>query len=172
MASLQAKLHISQHTTQVTTPFCKKRFEKGIFAKIYYLFASLLVYLLLILSHKKFEFENRGPLPSDFGFQSFACPARGSKVEIYIPNSTYGFCCNPYKPIFISAKWSSNAIPTCTWQLDTTFIGTAVWCLGHEMVFCYQNCFDLLWEKIVLLIEKNFWNSRLKAENLQNFWDH
>ena len=42
------------------------------------------VYLLPILSHKKFEFENRGPLPSDFGFQSFACPARGSKVEICI----------------------------------------------------------------------------------------
>ena len=41
-----------------------------------------------------------------------------------------------------------------------------------KMVFCYQNCSDLLWEKIVLVIEKNFWNSRLKAENLQNFWDH
>ena len=41
-----------------------------------------------------------------------------------------------------------------------------------EMVFCYQNCSDLLWEKIVLVIEKNFWSSRLKAENLQNFWDH
>ena len=40
------------------------------------------------------------------------------------------------------------------------------------MVFCYQNCSDLLWEKNVLVIEKNFWNSRLKAENLQNFWDH
>ena len=40
------------------------------------------------------------------------------------------------------------------------------------LVFCYQNCSDLLWEKIVLLIEKNFWNSRLKVENLQNFWDH
>ena len=31
----------------------------------------------------------------------------------------------------------------------------------------YQNCSDLLWEKIVLEIEKNFWNSRLKAENLK-----
>ena len=39
-------------------------------------------------------------------------------------------------------------------------------------VFCYQNCSDLLWEKTVLVIEKNFWNSRLKAQNLQNFWDH
>jgi hypothetical protein len=29
-----------------------------------------------------------------------------------------------------------------------------------------------LWEKIVLVIEKNFWNLRLKAKNLQNFWDH
>ena len=40
------------------------------------------------------------------------------------------------------------------------------------MVFYYQNCSDLLWEKIILVIEKNFWNSRMKAENLQNFWDH
>ena len=28
--------------------------------------------------------------------------------------------------------------------------------------------FMFLWAKI----EKNVWNSRLKAENLQNFWDH
>ena len=37
------------------------------------------------------------------------------------------------------------------------------------MVFCYQNCFDLLWEKIVLVTENIFWNSRLKADNLQKF---
>ena len=43
---------------------------------------------------------------------------------------------------------------------------------GDVFVFCYQNCSDLLWEKIVLVIEKNFWNSRLKAENLQTFWDY
>ena len=41
-----------------------------------------------------------------------------------------------------------------------------------KIVFYYQNCSDQLWEKIVLVIEKNFWNSRLKAENLQKFWDH
>ena len=34
------------------------------------------------------------------------------------------------------------------------------------MVFCYQNCSDQLWEKIVLVIEKNFLNLRLKAENV------
>ena len=38
--------------------------------------------------------------------------------------------------------------------------------------FSKKNCSDLLWEKIVLVIEKNFWNLRLKAENLQKFWDH
>ena len=44
---------------------------------------------------------------------------------------------------------------------------------GYEdLVFCYQNCTDLLWEKIVLVIEKKFWHSRLKAENLKFFWDH
>jgi hypothetical protein len=31
-----------------------------------------------------------------------------------------------------------------------------------EKVFCYQNCSDLLWEKIVLVIKKNFeiWGQR------------
>ena len=32
--------------------------------------------------------------------------------------------------------------------------------------FCNQNCSDLLWEKIATVIEKNFWNTRMKAENL------
>ena len=40
---------------------------------------------------------------------------------------------------------------------------------NSKMVFCYQDCSDLLWEKIVLVIENFFWNSRLKAENLHNF---
>ena len=26
----------------------------------------------------------------------------------------------------------------------------------RKMVFCYQNCSDLLWGKIVLVVEKNF----------------
>ena len=40
------------------------------------------------------------------------------------------------------------------------------------MVFCYQNCSDLLREKNYPVIEKSFWDSRLKAEDLQIFWDH
>ena len=38
------------------------------------------------------------------------------------------------------------------------------------MVFCFQNCSELLWEKIVLMIEKIFWNSRLKPNNLQKMY--
>jgi hypothetical protein len=34
--------------------------------------------------------------------------------------------------------------------------------------FCFKICTDLsLWEKIVLVIEKIIWNSRMKVENLQ-----
>ena len=29
-----------------------------------------------------------------------------------------------------------------------------------KMVFCYRNCFDLLWEKIVLVIEKKYFEIR------------
>ena len=42
-----------------------------------------------------------------------------------------------------------------------------------EKWYCVTKFFsDLLWEKIVLVIVKNFWNSRLKADNFQKFWDH
>ena len=49
---------------------------------------------------------------------------------------------------------------------------SGIWIKLPKMVLCYQNCFELICEKIVLLIEKNCWNLRLKAKNLQNFWDH
>ena len=41
-----------------------------------------------------------------------------------------------------------------------------------SMLFCYQNCSDLLCEKKILWSRKNFWNLRLKVENLHNVWDH
>ena len=49
--------------------------------------------------------------------------------------------------------------------------GGRIFFLNSKMVFCYQNCSDILWEKIVLGTAKTFWNSRLKAENLKFFWD-
>ena len=49
---------------------------------------------------------------------------------------------------------------------------TTTWTKFATIIFCFQNCSDLFLEKNVLLIENIFWNSRLKVENLQNFWDH
>ena len=53
MGKHKNKLHNTQH--KLLLHFVKKKFEKGIFAQIYYLFASeqLLVYLLPILSQKQ-----------------------------------------------------------------------------------------------------------------------
>ena len=56
--------------------------------------------------------------------------------------------------IFVQKLWSIFAL----WIKEN---------LIKVLVFCYQNCSDLLWKKIVLVIKKNFWNSRLKAENLR-----
>ena len=40
------------------------------------------------------------------------------------------------------------------------------------MLFCFQNCLDLLWKTIDLLIEKNVWHLRLNAKNLQIFYSN
>ena len=40
-----------------------------------------------------------------------------------------------------------------------------------EIAFCYQICSDLLWEKIVLVIEKNF-KFEAEGQELQKFWNH
>ena len=44
--------------------------------------------------------------------------------------------------------------------------------IEQNWYFVTKICSDLLWEKIVLVIKKKFSNTRLKAENLQNFWGH
>ena len=79
------------------------------------------------------------------------------------------------RPTKLNCKWKSENLGHRYlddifeyWQTNATNLSKFPW----TMVFCYQNCSDLLWEKNVLVIEKNFWNSRPKAKNLQNFWDH
>ena len=37
------------------------------------------------------------------------------------------------------------------------------------MVFCYQNCSDLLWEKFVLVIEKNLWKFEAECQEFVKF---
>ena len=55
---------------------------------------------------------------------------------------------------------------TLHWYAHWTLSTGKILCM--EMVFCFHNCSELLWEKKIV-IEKNFWNLRLKAENLQFF---
>ena len=45
--------------------------------------------------------------------------------------------------------------------------------VSPKIVFCYQNCPDSgLLEKKILVMEKDFWNLRLKAKNKQNLWEY
>ena len=37
------------------------------------------------------------------------------------------------------------------------------------MVFCYQNCCDLLWEKNVVVIEKKFWKYEAEGREFAHF---
>ena len=60
-------------------------------------------------------------------------------------------------------KWFTTL--TCPWWKTKW---RATWKCSWEvniLVFCYQNCSDLLWEKIVLVIEKTFeiqgWRPRI-----------
>ena len=48
----------------------------------------------------------------------------------------------------------------CTWSIPTPCSLCWRYFFFWKLVFCYQNCSDLLWEKIVLVIKKN---SRLKG---------
>ena len=52
---------------------------------------------------------------------------------------------------------------------ETLILNIVAHALQYSMVFYYQNCSDLLWEKIVIMIKVTFWNSRLRDENLQIF---
>ena len=40
------------------------------------------------------------------------------------------------------------------------------------MAFCFQTVLTFCEKKIVFVIEKHFWSSRLKTKNLQSCWDH
>ena len=65
-------------------------------------------------------------------------------------------------------RWTKD---WCKWFFDKFQLWSFQNCVHYNGIL-FQRCSDLLWEKIVLVIEKNFWNLRLKAKNLQNFWDH
>ena len=89
-------------------------------------------------------------------------------IVLYLLASSLNSCSIMMLRFVDKFKEENNKRPLFLKRLDKWWFISA----QTEMVFFYQNCSDLLREKIALVIEKNFWNSRLKAENLQNFWDN
>ena len=57
-------------------------------------------------------------------------------------------------------------------QTNENLIVTVPTLFSEELVSCFQNCSDLLWQKIDLEIRIFFFNSRPKAQNLQECWDY
>ena len=83
--------------------------------------------------------------------------------------------------IWFLSKFNSNFSQRNEANVKYLFKFFSIWNYISGMVFCYQNCFDLLWEKNVLVIEKNFWGWRPKICNIfekfiqtvkgqNNFW--
>ena len=76
------------------------------------------------------------------------------------------------KDYSFSLLFHQRAIFFITWTKiwNTKKTNTYYWPAHHiysrTLVFCYQNCSELLWEKIVLIIEKNFWSSRSSTSSL------
>ena len=81
-----------------------------------------------------------------------------------------------YHKFFCSTRfWAISYLQNCfhhqcwgTFQYWTSSLPEIERTNKSFLVFCVQNCSDLLWGTIVLVIEKNL---RLKTENLQIFWD-
>ena len=97
-----------------------------------------------------------------------------NKIPTFLPFSDNSHQC--LESFFMWRKTEINVknLASKDWHGKKVTIYSPIFYLvkSSEMVFCYQNCSDLLWEKIVLVIKKKIWNSRLKAENFQKFWDH
>ena len=40
------------------------------------------------------------------------------------------------------------------------------------LVICFENCSDLLWQKIVVVNEKNFWKFEAEGQEFDFFWEN
>ena len=65
------------------------------------------------------------------------------------------------------SKWLLNSLIDLSnyRPYDFTFI-LNTYRKSSSLLFCFQNCSYLFWEKNGIVIKKSFWNSRLK----DNFW--
>ena len=87
-------------------------------------------------------------------------------------------CICTIKRWYIESHSSSNYISDIYWWFSKNSRRHWRRCIcptnnsSMKLVFCYQNCSDLLWEKIVWVIEEKVLKFEAEAENFQKFWDH
>ena len=143
----------------------------------YNIFKTILNYFFAHENFKKQASNVAHNRPKPFFSQSSPVQSQKSKIDfsyhIYVPRH---FCL-----LIWGKKVSKSEVAGVVSCILLTWHEIKSYNLGHfveenltlrKLIFCYQNCSDLLWEKNVLVIEKNFWNSMLKAKNFQIFWDH
>ena len=111
-----------------------------------------------------------------FSWSCFALDQLNWKQKVCLQPPAMFCLCHLYQILYNICFDFSQILKTekknaCFWPIRT-FVLFFNWEILVKMLFCFQNCFYPLWEKVILVIEKNFWKSRLKAENFQNVWDH
>ena len=137
-----------------------------------------------------------GYIKFDFKSQhSFGCAYLFSKSEIMLIVYTFVWHLSCSKLTDHSTNSFSHFLYQRTSHFNLVEAALQCWLLQHEIeygnIYIKQHCKNskhehwtqfsivillpkLFWptvRKIILVIEKIFWNSRLKAKNLQIFWD-
>ena len=93
------------------------------------------------------------------------------KSPLFLPISSCLYLCAQrffHKETFLLINKLLHEIYTRLFFFHTKILLSIIsrkWYFVTKIVLTY-------YEKKLFVIEKNFWNSRLKAENLQNVWDH
>ena len=144
-----------------------------------YTYVSPRVSAFGFLNSKKNSFH--GNYMRRYGIQKYVFPS--FITSVYVPTATYAIQAQqvfipPLKSLATQKEWMEKIGPIILFL--TVIVSTWYFAV---LIFCYQNCSDLLWKKwyfvtkiVLTYCEKKLFqwsrNSWLKAENLQIFWDH
>ena len=117
-------------------------------------------------------------LPARVDIGSFNLICLGDCDRLGVRKLRLKFSSSPSSAVFSSVHaLKSNKYKVCI-PNSSYFLTSNQQILLEKMINFKKRKFnsmffsDLLCDKIVVLIEKHFWNLRLKAKNLQNFCDH
>ena len=98
---------------------------------------------------------------------------QGQTLWLWICQISRGYC--HQKEWIVTLLSTRIGCKTCQWVLPGNYlIQIFNYVLNYKWyIFCYQNFSDLLWEKIVLVTEKNFWdhqNNLFKQSKVRMFF--